>query len=280
MQAKKTVLTNQSLWATKAGLKLDAKGYFASWEENLHRPLSSQALAAFRRGSGNELQDVENRAAKMRAAHSSSALVVNVFDYWSGSAERVLSALGLPAGGKSVSFEAQFPTGLEGGPANLDVCVERADGSLVGVESKFTEWLTPKPASKEYFKPKYFPADKKVWESLGLRGAQRLAEDVHARAKHFRYLDAPQLLKHALGLATSKRAFELYYLYYDCAGRESDVHQTEIQDFRSCVGEDFPFHVGTYQEAYARIREQAAESDAAYLAYLDARYFGRRQHSR
>ena len=53
MQAKKTILANQSLWATKAGLKLDAKGYFSSWEENLYRPLSGQALAAFRRGSGS-----------------------------------------------------------------------------------------------------------------------------------------------------------------------------------------------------------------------------------
>lgn len=83
----------------------------------------------------------------------------------------------------------------------------------------------------------------------------------------------PQLLKHALGSATSKPAFELYYLYYDCASREADVHLTEIQDFRRCMGEDFPFHVGTYQEVYARIRDRAGESDAAYLAYLDARYF-------
>lgn len=257
MQARKTILANQSAWATKAGLSLDAKGYFSSWEENLHRPLSGRALASFRKGSGNELEDVKNRAAKMRAAHSSSALVVNVFDYWSASADRVLSALGLPAGGQSVSFEAQFATGLDGGPVNLDVCVERADGSLVGVESKFTEWLTPKPSSKEYFKPKYFPAGRGVWESVGLRGAQRLAQDSHARAKHFRHLDAPQLLKHSLGLAVSRRPFGLFYLYYNCAGREADLHRAEIQDFQRCLGEDFTFHFGTYQEVYARIREQA-----------------------
>ncbi len=39
MQAKKTVLANQSRWATKAGLRLDAKGYFSSWEENPTRPI-------------------------------------------------------------------------------------------------------------------------------------------------------------------------------------------------------------------------------------------------
>lgn len=273
MTSKKSVLASQSMWAAKAGLTLDAKGYLPSWQENLHRPLSAQALASFRGGSGNELQDSGDRAAKMRAAHSSSALVVNVFDYWSGNADRVVSALGLAPGATSVSFEAQFSTGLDGNPPNLDICVRRTDGGLVGVESKFTEWLTAKSASKEYFSEKYFPPDRKLWESLGLRATQKLAEDIHARSKTFRNLDAPQLLKHALGLANTRQPFELYYLYYDVPGRESGVHRSEIDDFGSLVAEDFPFHVGTYQEVYARIRAQAADCDAAYLAYLDARYF-------
>jgi hypothetical protein len=274
MTSKKSVLGAQSAWAEKAGLTLDANGYFASWQENLHQPLSAHAHIAFRGGSGNELEDSDGRAAKMRAAHSSSALVVNVFDYWSVNADRVLSALGLKAGGESVAFEAQFSTGLGGNPPNLDICVRRTGGALVGVESKFTEWLFAKSASKEHFKDKYFPSDGKLWEGLGLRATQKVAEDIHARAKTFRYLDAPQLLKHALGLANTKQPFELYYLYYDVPGRESQAHRSEIDDFASRVAEDFPFHVGTYQEVYARIRAQAADCDAAYLAYLDARYFG------
>lgn len=210
----------------------------------------------------------------MRAAHSSSALVVNVFDYWVDRPDRVLLALGLPAAAAfPVAFEAQFATGLDGKPPNLDICVRREDGGLVGVESKFTEWLARKSASKEYFKPKYFPNDRRLWAESGLAGAQQLAQRIHAREKHFRYLDAPQLLKHVLGLASTGMAFELVYLYYHIDGKEAAFHSAEIQEFAQAVKGDFAFHVCTYQEVYRRLRQQMAECDAAYSAYLDARYF-------
>lgn len=273
MSTKARVLAKLSAWARDKGLSLDSKGYLPSWRENLHGPLSQGAHKAFLKGSGNELHDVPGRAAKMRAAHSSSALVVNVFDYWAGSPDRVLSALALPAGGERVTFEAQFETGLKGNPPNLDICVECTDGRLIGVESKFTEWLTPKAAAKEPFKPKYFPDDRRLWADQGLHGAQHLAEGIRSGEKHFRYLDVPQLLKHALGLATTGSPFELYYLYYDVDGGEAALHRAEIHEFDAAVSGDFPFHVGTYQEVYGRIRGQAAEADAAYVAYLDARYF-------
>jgi hypothetical protein len=273
MSTKQTVLSRQSAWAARAGLALDANGYLPSWQENLFRPLSPHALASFEGGSGNELKDTGRRSAKMRATHSSSALVANVFDYWTGSPDRVLASLGLPLGADSFSFEAQFPTGLEGKPPNLDICVRRTNEALVGVESKFSEWLTAKSAQKEHFKPKYFPPDRKLWAAFGLRGAQQLAETVHARQTHFRFLDVPQLLKHALGLANTLQPFELYYLYFDVDGREADVHRAEIREFAQAVSGDFPFHVGTYQEVYSRVRQQATACDTAYLSYLDARYF-------
>lgn len=273
MSSRKSVLSKQSEWAAKAGLSLTPSGYLPSWQENLHRPLSMEALRSFRSGSGNELQDSEGRAAKMRAAHSSSALVVNVFDYWSERPGRVLSAFGLDGDAEAISFEAQLPTGLAGNPPNLDMCIRRTGGRLVGVESKFTEWLSPKSASKEHFKPKYFPVDGELWAGLGLRASQRLAEDVHARAKRFRFLDAPQLLKHVLGLAKTGSDFELCYLYFDIAGPEAATHRAEIREFSQAVDGDFVFHVSTYQEVFSRIRASAAEADAAYVAYLNSRYF-------
>ena len=260
-------------WAKKSGLSLDSNGYLPTWQENLYRPLSDAAHKAFLNGSGNELQDGAGRAAKMRAAHSSSALVVNVFDYWAASPDRVLSALGLTGEGERVIFEAQFQTGLDGNPPNLDICVTCKGGRLVGVESKFTEWLATKSAAKEHFKPKYFPVDRQLWAERGLRGCQHLAECIRAREKHFRYLDAPQLLKHALGLATAGAPFVLYYLYYDVDGREAAHHRAEIREFEAAISGDFPFRVGAYQEVIERIRARAVAADAAYLAYLDARYF-------
>ncbi len=172
-----------------------------------------------------------------------------------------------------MKFEAQFPTGLEGNPPNLDVAIEWADGTWLGVESKFTEWLTPKPASKEAFRSKYFPDDKALWSVRGHAGCQELASLINSAQKQYRYLDAPQLLKHALGLACSGRKFELLYLYYDVPGVESEVHRAELADFASRVAGDFPFHVRRYQDVYRRLAAIASPQDGPYLEYLAGRYF-------
>ena len=62
------------------------------------------------------------------------------------------------------------------------------------------------------FKSKYFPESTELWSSRGLSACQTLAREMHEGTARFRYLDAPQLLKHALGLATQHPGnFELYY---------------------------------------------------------------------
>lgn len=109
---------------------------------DLFRPLSPAALQCFEAGSGNELADVGERPAKMRALHSSSALVVNFFDRWIDQPGVVLEALDAPTGGVSMRFESQFPTGLHGTPPNLDAAIKWADGTWLGTQSKFTEGLT------------------------------------------------------------------------------------------------------------------------------------------
>jgi hypothetical protein len=275
MSAKTDVLAMQCAWAGRVGLAPDDRGYVPTFAENLYQPLSARALAAFRHGSGNELQDKGASPAKMRALHSSSALVVNLFDYW---AERdlslVVASLGLRPDRASIEFEAQFRTGLDGNPPNLDLCVRFENGWVVGVESKFTEWLVPKAMGSEPFKPKYFPDARKLWADHGLEACQTLAEAMHSGVRRFRYLDAAQLLKHALGLACHHPAtFELCYLYYEVPSTESAVHRAELDQFADLIRGDFEFQVRTYQELYRRLRDVAGTEHAAYLAYLDARYF-------
>jgi hypothetical protein len=208
--------------------------------------------------------------------HSSSALVVNLFDYWSArDLSALLIALGLRPGAQSLEFEAQFATGLEGIPPNLDACIRYGDGRIVGVESKYTEWLTRKPLGKAPFKLKYFPDGKRLWAKAGLAHCQDLAERLQSGAMHFRHLDAAQLLKHALGLGCcSHGSFELYYLYYAVSDREAEVHRSEAMQFADLIGSDFPFHVRTYQEVYARLCECAGPQEGEYLEYLQSRYFG------
>ncbi len=190
MSSRTTVLKAQRTWATAAGASLDARGYHVSVAQNLFQPLSSSATEAFSNGSGSEMRDSAVRPAKMRAIHSSAALAVNFFDYWTDKdASPLLSALGFDRGAAPIAFEAQFPTGLEGIPPNLDIALRFDDGSVVGIESKFTEWLTPKPPGKVLFKPKYFPVEHGLWAANGLPACQALAEQVHASSEGFRYLD-------------------------------------------------------------------------------------------
>lgn len=242
-----------------AGLEPDDKGYLSSYQENLLQPLSAAAKSAFDKGSGSELRDKPGSPAKMRALHSSSALAVNAFDFWSIHPNRsLIAALDLPDTSDAlIRFEGQYPTGLPGIPPNLDVMLELASGDLVGIECKFTEWLTPKTSGTASFKEKYFPAGGSVWERVGLTSAQRLAETIHSGEAAFQHLNAPQLLKHALGLATSADAkFRLFYLYFDCHGPVGELHRSEIGRFAAAVGHELGFQALSYQALFLLRRDQ------------------------
>jgi hypothetical protein len=273
MTSKRDVLARQVQWAGLNGLTPDAKGYLAGYEVNLFRPLSAPAISCFQSASGNELLGSSSRPAKMSALHSSSALAVNVFDYWSEQPDVVLAALELPTGAVSMKFEAQFPTGLDGNPPNLDVAIRWADGTWLGIESKFTEWLTPKAPGKELFRSKYFPDAGALWRDRGLAKCQELAADLNSGRVAYRYLDAPQLLKHALGLAASAHPFALLYIYYDVPGTAGYAHRAEAEGFAEHIAGDFPFHIRRYQAVFQRLAAIARPADQAYIEYLAARYF-------
>src|SRR5438309_8302770 len=123
MSATDDIIAQQRAWAASQGLA-DAAGYLSTVTANLRAALSPQARQAFERGDGGELKDRASRPAKMRALHSSSALAVNVFDYWTTSDPAPLGgALDLGLEVRSLRFEAQFPTGPDGNPPNLYLAV-------------------------------------------------------------------------------------------------------------------------------------------------------------
>jgi hypothetical protein len=274
MSARSVLHQHQRDWAIASARSPDLRGYVASYDLNLFQPLSPAALRAFTQGSGSELLPSPSRPAKMAALHSSSALAVNAFDYWSGKPlAPVASALGLEPGPDRFGFEAQFPTGLGGTPPNLDLAFSYPDGRILGVESKFSEWLAPKTSRKEPFKAKYFPQGELLWSRVGLPSAQRLAESMQKCERAFRHLDAAQLLKHMLGLATAAPGkVSLYYIYYDCPGPESLVHRAEIETFSDLVGTDMRFYSTSYQRFFARLRTALGEEHGPYLDYVSRRY--------
>lgn len=231
------VLNQQLAWAASAGIRTDAKGYVDGLEANLWRPMDQRTRMAYQRGSGSEL------GSKMLALHSSSALVVNFFEHWAiNGAAPLAAALDLTQTVDLIEFECQFPTGLPGNPPNLDVCMALNNGHTVAVESKFGEWLVQKPQGKESFKPKYFQKPGGTWSAVQLPRSQALAESVREGKIHFQYLDVPQLLKHALGLATCKgTTFSLIYLYYQREVPQATTHLAELDQFAIAVGEEFQF---------------------------------------
>ena len=237
-----TVLMRQQAWASGRQLSVSEQGYLANVEENFFAPLSSHARRAFESGSGCELVDGDDRPAKMRALHSSSALVVNAFDYWTGrDVGKVLCALGIEGRARGFTFEEKLPTGAPGTPPNLDLVIPLSDGRLVGIESKFTEWITPKRGMASSLDP-YVDGDASYWSRAGLPGCHKLIGRVRSGHETYIHLDVPQLLKHALGLARASRGGSfLRYLYLDAPGMETAVHRAELGRFEAAVGHELGF---------------------------------------
>jgi hypothetical protein len=270
------IIDAQCKWAQGAGLTVDDRGYLPTWQENLRQTMSPPTWLAFDQGDGSELEGRGTSPAKMRALHSSSALAVNAFDYWSaGDCAPLTSALEMDEVAGPLAFERKFKTGLRGNPPNLDVVLPLTLGITFAIESKFTEWVKPKSGSKPPFKEKYFESDEGVWRNVGLPECQSLAQDVQDGIERFIHLDAPQLLKHALGLTKQTgQEFMLCYLYFDWPSPESDIHRHEVGRFASRVGTEVRFRSMTYQDLFARLRRTCGPEHVAYLGYLLGRYAG------
>ena len=276
MDAEREIRNAQQDWARSRGIPFHSRGYVLDVEANLWQPLSPRARQGFERGAGSEL------SGHMRALHSSSALAVNFFDYWTNRDKTpILSALGIDSeGGDSLDFEAQFHTGLVDTPPHLDVAITHDTGFVVAAESKFTEHLKRSTRGKSNFTTAYFPKSTGRWTGKDLPACQSLAEELWAEElrggrQRFEYLNPRQLLKHALGLAVQLgNRFSLYYLYYDWPGDGMGAHRREVDLFDECVGGEIRFKALTYQEVFEKLRG-SGQAGSEYLDYLETRYFTR-----
>jgi hypothetical protein len=210
----------------------------------------------------------------MKALHSSSALAVNVFDFWSERPRDPLCrVLGLSAAILGLDFEVKCPTGLGGTPPNLDLVLTLADGSIVGIESKYTEWMVPKKAMASALKAKYFDDARGMWRRVGLDASQRMAENIRGGTETFTWLNAPQLLKHSLGLGTQHKSnFALTYLFYDGPGDTGNDHRTELKRFAEHVGSELRFRWMSYQDLLRDLVATNKDEMRRYRGYLKTRY--------
>jgi len=256
----------QAEWAKGRGLQADSKGYVPSLDDNLFCALSEETRGDYDRGAGDEL------GWKMRAVHSSSALACNVFDYWrSTDPGAVGRALDVPVSVDSIRFEGQLPTGLSPTPPTLDLLLEAEGQAVAAVECKFAEPYSYKQAAVP-FRVSYFRQGRSYWMEQGLPACQRLVEALRDGATRFTRLDAPQLLKHALGLRIASPTAELLLVWYDTGDAKADTLRGEITKFGELVDAALGFRAVTYQEAFQSLAREPRAS-AEYVSYLRSRYF-------
>jgi hypothetical protein len=263
----------QLQWARRHKIPLVGR-YTMKLEDNLfERKLHSETRKEYERGKGHEL---EGKRAHMKALRSSSALVVNVFDYWRrlNRIQDIAECCGAEGLVTDIEFEKPHPIkGAARTPPHLDV--EFVGSTPLAIESKFTETYhrQTRRDNKDTHLDVYL-RHPGIWDGLPTLGA--LAEAIVQRSggrTEFEYLDVPQLIKHILGLRSSHcLAFSLLYLWYRMDSKEATQHEQELANFRNRIHGEIDFRAMTYQELFARIK-LTPNVDSDYLNYLEQRYF-------
>jgi len=288
MQAREYILAKQVQWAMNRGLKLiGSKGergrplYTDKLDDNLFQPLDNEVRLSFSRGDGNEIKGSLDSPAKMQALHSSSALSVNVFQYWKqiDQVPAIAAACGFcrrdNKSPERIVFEDKYviDDSLLGNPPNIDLVIYNAESAVVkryAIECKFTEAYSSR--SHGGLKPEY----------LNLAGIWRDIPNIHTLAKSispedhsFHHLHPAQLIKHILGLksALGKTGFRLLYLWYDAFGNTGARHREEIDIFSKITESDnIKFHALSYQELIINLSHECRNSHPEYIKYLCERY--------
>ena len=287
MTPNEYILSKQCQWALNHGISLvGSKGsrgrpaYTPILDQNLFEPLSTDVQKSFLAGDGNEIIGGPDSPAKMQAVHSSSALSVNVFQYWQTVNQPgvIASACGFCRAGSETSqgivFEDKYSVDdrFRISP-NIDVVFHNLDSSKFkrfAVECKFSEPF----GSQRHggLKPEYLRLET-IWDDIP--AIHKLAKSICPNDTKFIYFHAAQLIKHILGLKrkTGKSGFRLLYLWYDVLGKEGAIHREEIEDFSKIVrADEIKFHTLSYQELILRLSSNFRQDHGRYIRYLTERY--------
>ena len=244
--------------------------------DNLFEPLSQEAVHEYEAGDGGELRPHQNQG-RMYAVNSSSALVANLFHYWRriGQVAEIAQACQLPSVGiTGLRFEANYPIdeAFTRDP-NLDAVISY--GRTTGLRASAIECKFLEPFNRTHpgLRHSYLEMGR-LWTELP--ALREIAERVSPQNDHFAHLDAPQLIKHILGLkeAYGKDGFRLLYLHYGVAGRESVMHSEEIEEFAGYAHKDgIAFQSLTYQDVLLSLARAKHKPHTAYINYMMERYF-------
>lgn len=256
MNGYEDILSKQTAWAINSGINLTgSKGqrgrlaYTSKLDQNLIQPLLPDVRKSFSDGDGGELGSAEFPG-KMQTVHSSSALGVNVFQYWKAinAVPVIVAQCGLCRVGSQVSsdihFEEKYPINdTFGYHPNIDVVIHTALSAKIkrfAIECKFSEAYG---AHKDGgLKAKYLGLDD-LWTDIP--NLMRFAESISPNDNEFVHLHPAQLVKHILGLKRQfgKAGFRLLYLWYDVLGDQGKLHRDEVLKFTEVTKSDgIKFH--------------------------------------
>jgi hypothetical protein len=284
MKAYEYILSKQTQWALNKNIKLvGSKGvrgrlaYTKRLEDNLFEPLHPSVRKCFKDGDGGELIGYPS---KMQAVHSSSALGVNIFQYWLNVNQipKIAAACGLcnknNKSSNSIMFETKYEISKKFaiGP-NIDVAIENSPESkfkVFAVECKFSEAYSSRRHSG--LKQKYLDL-KNIWKDVP--NLHLFSKKISPVDKRFNHLHPAQLVKHILGLKEKygKDKFRLLYLWYDCLGEEGSKHREEITEFtRVAKADSVRFHSLSYQELIIKLSKEHRDSHSEYIEYISNRY--------
>ncbi|MFH1704156.1 MAG: hypothetical protein ABIB41_12175 [Nitrospirota bacterium] len=288
MKAHEYILSKQITWALNQGIALiGSKGqrgrptYASTLEQNLFEPLEPEVRKSFERGDGNEINGNPNSPAKMQAVHSSSAMGVNMFQYWQkiGQVPEIAAACGFCRKGNNISqkivFEDKYP--IDGKrfrfAPNIDVVIHNSDSVKVrrfAVECKFSEAYSSLGHSG--LKEEYIKLNS-IWDDIP--SLHSLAKSICPDDKKFLHLHPAQLIKHILGLKahSGKEGFRLLYFWYDVLGEEGATHEREISTFTERAYTDgIKFYSLSVQELIIALSNEYRSDHPEYIQYISGRY--------
>jgi hypothetical protein len=286
MNACDQIIAKQCEWAKNHSLQLigshgdrGKKVRTKSIGDNLFQTLNVETKEDLKNGDGGELTGSLDRPAKIQALHSSSALGVNVFDYWRKSPDLsiITTSCGLVRAGSKFNGEIRFEQKysiddrFQYSP-NLDVVIIPQSGryKVFAIECKFSEsYSSYKHGGLDR---KYFEKEE-IWQYLP--AIKRLAQEISPDDGRFDYLHGAQLIKHILGLNRrfGHSRYRFLYLWYDALGEPGYKHRQEIKVFSDVVRSDgVIFHETTYQNLIVRLA-QHRKDHSKYITYLTERYF-------
>ena len=284
MNAREYILSKQIQWAYRNNIVLigskgnrGRKAYTQKLDDNLFEPLMIKVRKSLEKADGGELS---GNPCKMQAVHSSSALGVNVFQYWKkiNQVPAIAAACRFCNTGNTssqgINFEAKYPISEKFlRSPNIDVVINNSPESrfkVFAIECKFSEAYYSRTHSG--VSPKYIKLNK-VWNDMP--NLLKLAKTISPDDNRFTRLHPAQLIKHVLGLkeAFGKNKFRLLYLWYDTIGPESAKHHKEIEEFIKITKTDgIYFHAMSYQDLIIKLAKKYQNTHRDYIDYISGRY--------